>query len=63
MPTSKPKIQVILEKDIYDKFKKLCEDENRSESNLAGYIITQYIKNVEAKKQISLLNFNDSISR
>lgn len=60
MPTKKPKIQAILEDDIYLKFKKLCEEENRSESNLAGYIITQYIKNAEAKSKLNILNFNDS---
>lgn len=62
MPTNKPKIQAILEKDVYEKFKKLCDDENRSESNLAGYIITQYIKSIEAKNQLNLLNFSESKS-
>ena len=60
MPTNKPKIQAILEKDIYEKFKKMCDEENRSESNLAGYIITQYIKNIETKNQMNLLSFNES---
>lgn len=47
MPTKKPRIQALLEQDIYLKFKKLCDQDMRSESQLSGKIITEYIKQYE----------------
>lgn len=47
MATTKPRIQAIIEKETYKKFKLLCLQENRTESNLAGKIITEYIKQYE----------------
>ena len=47
MPTKKPRIQALLEQDIYLKFKKLCDQDMRSESQLGGKIITEYIKHYE----------------
>lgn len=47
MPTDKPRIQALVTKDTYKKFKKLCEREQRSESNFSGYIITKYIADFE----------------
>lgn len=43
MASNKPRIQALLEPDIYKSFKKLCNIDGRSESNLAGKIITEYI--------------------
>lgn len=43
MPTKKPRIQAIVTEETYMLFKKLCNEEQRSESNYAGYIITKYI--------------------
>lgn len=47
MPTKKPRIQALLEVDIYKKFKVLCERDTRTESQLGGIIITEYIKQYE----------------
>ena len=47
MPTKKPRIQALLEQDVYLKFKKLCDQDMRSESQLGGKIITEYIKQYE----------------
>lgn len=48
MPTKKPRIQALVEPDIYEKFRKLCEIEERSESKLSGMIITKYIQQYES---------------
>lgn len=48
MPTKKPRIQAIVEEDIYKKFKKLCHSEDRTESKLAGIIITKDIQQYES---------------
>ena len=47
MPTKKPKIQIILEKECYEKFKRLCEQEDRTESKLGKRIIEKYIEKYE----------------
>lgn len=47
MPTKKPRVQALLEPDIYKKFKKLCDQDIRTESQMGGLIITQYIKQYE----------------
>lgn len=47
MGTNKPRIQALLEHEVYKKFKALCKKEDRTESNLAGRIITDYIKAYE----------------
>ena len=47
MPTKKPRIQALLEQDVYLKFKKICDQDMRSESQLGGKIITEYIKQYE----------------
>ena len=39
----KHRFVVIIEKDIYEKFKKLAEKEKRSASNLASKLITDYV--------------------
>ena len=54
MPTKKPRIQSILEIDIYEKFKYICELEMRSESQMTNYVITQFINNYE--KQHGTIN-------
>lgn len=48
MATKKPRVQVILEQDYYNKFKKLCELDDRTESKLGGKIIQKYIDDYEA---------------
>lgn len=47
MATTKPRIQAIIERETYKKFKSLCIQEDRTESNLAGKIITEYIREYE----------------
>ena len=34
MPTKKPRVQTILNEDIYEKFKTLCDKEMRTESQI-----------------------------
>lgn len=59
MPTKKPRIQSILETDIYEKFKYICELEMRSESQMASYVITQFINNYEKQHgKINIKNIN-----
>lgn len=48
MPSDKPRVQTLLENDIYKKFKIICKKDMRSESQLASLIITQYIKQYES---------------
>ena len=43
MPTKKPRVQTILNEDIYEKFKTLCDKEMRTESQMASFIITKFI--------------------
>jgi len=35
---------IIIEKEIFEKFKKLAENENRSASNLGAKVIKDYVK-------------------
>lgn len=50
MPTKKPRVQTILNEDIYEKFKTLCDKEMRTESQMASIIITKYINDYEAQQ-------------
>ena len=50
MPTKKPRVQTILNEDIYEKFKILCDKEMRTESQMASIIITKYINDYEAQQ-------------
>lgn len=47
MPTKKPRIQIILETEYYEKYKKLCERDDRTESKLGKRIIEKYIEEYE----------------
>lgn len=47
MPTKKPRVQALLEPKIYEKFKQLCMRDSRTESQMGGLIITEYIKQYE----------------
>lgn len=59
MPTKKPRVQSILEPEIYDKFKYICNDEMRTESQMASYIISKYIQEYETKHgTINIKNMN-----
>lgn len=49
MPSKKPRIQSILEEEIHEKFKCICEKEMRSESQMASIIITKYVEEYENK--------------
>ena len=51
MQTKKPKIQIILEEDVYKELNKLAEKEMRSISQMGGVIITQYINELKAKQE------------
>lgn len=46
----KPRVQTILNEDIYEKFKTLCDKEMRTESQMASIIITKYINDYEAQQ-------------
>lgn len=59
MSSSKPRIQALLENDIYEKFKNLCSEQKRSESNMGGIIITNYIENREEL----ITSINNAIER
>ena len=50
MPTKKPRVQTILNEDIYEKVKTLCDKEMRTESQMASIIITKYINDYEAQQ-------------
>lgn len=68
MPTKKPRVQSILEKEIYEKFQYISEMEMRSESQMASYIITKYIKEYEQEhgninvKNVNLIDNRGSIN-
>ncbi len=47
MPTKKPVIQTVVDENIYNKFKEICNREDRSESKMAAIIIRQYIEQYE----------------
>ncbi len=47
MPTRKPIIQTVMEENVYNKFKEICNREDRSESKMAAIIIKQYIEQYE----------------
>lgn len=44
MPTKKPIVQAVLEKDIYDEYISICKEEDRSASNMTQYIIKKFIE-------------------
>lgn len=59
MPTKKPRVQTILEIDTYEKFKYVCDKEMRTESQMASYIITNFITEYEQNHgNISIKNVN-----
>lgn len=49
MPTNKPKVQIILDEDIYIKLKEIAEKDKRSISQMGGIIIEKYVEEYEAK--------------
>ncbi|ENZ70837.1 hypothetical protein [Enterocloster bolteae] len=50
MPTKKPKVQIILDENIYQKLKDIAEQDKRSISQMGSIIIENYIKNFEAQQ-------------
>lgn len=47
MGTKKPRIQIILPENYYEKYKELCVRDDRSESKLGSKIIKSYIDQYE----------------
>lgn len=62
MPTRKPVIQTVIEENIYNKFKEICNREDRSESKMAAIIIKQYIEQYE-KENGRINNLGVSVSK
>ena len=50
MPTKKPKVQIILDENIYQKLKDIAEQDKRRISQMGSIIIENYIKNFEAQQ-------------
>lgn len=48
MPTKKPRVQALLTPEEYKKFQALCKIKDRTESKLAGIMISKYITDYEA---------------
>ncbi|MGC6178136.1 hypothetical protein [Lacrimispora sp. 38-1] len=49
MPTNKPKVQIILDEDIYIKLKEIAEKDKRSISQMGGIIIEKYVEEYETQ--------------
>lgn len=49
MPSPKPRLQTIVEPEIYEKVKYLCEKEDRSESQIVKVMIKKYLEDYESK--------------
>lgn len=47
MSTNKPILQVVIDDETLSKFRKLCEREGRSASNLAKKLISDYVQSEE----------------
>ena len=62
MPTKKPVIQTVVYENIYNKFKEICNREDRSESKMAAIIIRQYIEQYE-KENGRINNLGVSVTK
>lgn len=62
MPTKKPVIQTVVDENIYNKFKEICNREDRSESKMAEIIIRQYIEQYE-KENGRINNLGVSVTK
>jgi metal-responsive CopG/Arc/MetJ family transcriptional regulator len=62
MPTKKPVIQTVVDENIYNKFKEICNREDRSESKMAAIIIRQYIEQYE-KENGRINNLGVSVTK
>lgn len=49
MPTKKPIIQTVLDKQLHEKLVKISEIEKRSKSQITAFAIEKYIKDYEAE--------------
>lgn len=47
MPTEKNIVQAVMQNDTYKKFEKIRKNTGRSKSNMASYMIEEYIRNYE----------------
>ncbi len=45
MAIEKKRFVLLIEPDVYEKFKKLAEEQNRTAGNLGATIIKDYVKN------------------
>ncbi len=52
MPSSKPRISVILSQELKDKFEKLCKNEERSMSNKTVILIKEFVEKAEKEGKI-----------
>ena len=62
MPTKKPVIQTVVDENIYNKSKEICNREDRSESKMAAIIIRQYIEQYE-KEHGRINNLGVSVTK
>ena len=62
MPKKKPVIQTVVDENIYNKFKEICNREDRSESKMAAIIIRQYIEQYE-KENGRINNLGVSVTK
>lgn len=51
MATKKPQVKAYIDPILKEKFAKVCESENRSESNMIEYLIKQCVEEYEARHQ------------
>lgn len=51
MPSTKPTIVIRTNQDLINKFAEICEEENRSMSNMGEYLIKRFIKEYESKQE------------
>lgn len=49
MATNKPLVKGYIEAELKEKFKRICDEERRTESNMIEYLIDRYVKEYEAK--------------
>lgn len=53
MPSKKPCIMIRTDKDLIDRFAKLCESEKRSMSNMGEILITRAVEEYEQQQDRS----------
>ena len=51
MPSKKPIIAIRTTEELIEKFQSICDNENRSMSNMGEYLIKKYVQEYEAKQE------------